>query len=81
MSKVKVGVGDANTERWQEREARWASMLAEVENLPVIEVFQRAMAAVSRNDGGHRCRSCWDCAYVTQYLSAIGGARSSRVLH
>lgn len=79
MSKVKVG--DENTERWQTREARWASMLAEVENLPVIEVFRRAMEAISRNNGEHRCRACWDCAYVVQYVSTLGGARSSRVLH
>ena len=79
MSKVKEV--DVNTQRWQDRESRWQAMLLEVENLPVIEVFQRAMEAISRNNGEHRCRACWDCAYVTQYLSTIGGARTSRVLH
>jgi hypothetical protein len=72
------GIKDVNTERWQTREARWASMLAEAENLPVTEALRHALVSLRNN---HRCRECFCCACLTQYLAVLGGSRRSRELH
>jgi hypothetical protein len=66
---------DKATKKWQDRESKWESMLIEAENLPVTEALRHALVSVANN---HRCRECFTCACLTQYLAFLGGARTMR---
>lgn len=69
---------DTNTKRWQDRESRWTSMLAEAEALPIEEVKRHALVSLRNN---HRCRECFTCACATALLAFVGATRVARVLH